>query len=107
MCQKDTPVVNRLYNLIQEDPELAKDIKLIGIACTNTQDLVDGYKTHYRISYPVFPDEKGDVYLAVGVSGTTTMVVTTPGGKVLMSRRGGIEDFDKLVKELRNIHKKL
>jgi len=86
---------------------LAKDIKLIGIACTNTQDLVDNYKTHYRISYPIFPDKEGDVYLPAGVSGTPTMVVTTPGGKVLMSRRGAIEDFDKLVKELRDIHKKL
>ena len=86
---------------------MAKDIKLIGIACTNTQDLVDNYKTHYRISYPIFPDEKGDVYLPAGVSVTPTMVVATPGGKVLMSRTGRIEDFDKLVKELRDIHKKL
>ena len=86
---------------------MAKDIKLIGIACTNVQNAVDSYKTHFRISYPLFPDEKGDVYLPAGVSGTPTMVVITPGGKVLMSRRGAIEDFDKLVKELRDIHKKL
>ncbi len=86
---------------------MAKDIKLIGIACTNTQDLVDNYKTLYRISYPVFPDKNGDAYLPAGVSVTPTMVVTTPGGKVLMSRTGRIEDFDKLVKELRDVHKKL
>ena len=86
---------------------MAKDVKLMGIACTNTQDLVDNYKTYYRISYPIFPDKNGDVYLPAGVSVTPTMVVTTPGGKVLMSRTGKIEDFDKLVKELRGIYKKL
>ena len=79
---------------------------MIGIACGNFKKLVDIYKTNFRASFPLFPDEKGDIYLPVGVSVTPTMVVTTPGGKVLMSRRGLIDDFDKLVKEVRELHKK-
>jgi hypothetical protein len=98
--------VNRLYNVIQGDPVLAKDVKLMGIAFGNDQKQVDAFKTQFRAAYPIFPDKEGDVYLAVEKPSTPTMIMTTPGGKVLMSHGGLITDFDGLLKELREIQKK-
>jgi hypothetical protein len=93
--------------VIQEDGRLAKDVKLIGIAISNNKKQVGAFKTQFRTSFPIFPDEKGDIFLAMEKPGTPMMVVTTPGvRKVLMSHGGLIEDFDKLVKEVREIHKK-
>jgi hypothetical protein len=34
------------------------------------------------------------------------MIVTTPAGKVLMTHAGVIKDFDALLKEIRDLHKK-
>ena len=34
-CQKDAPGVNELYSLIENDPELKKEIKLILIRCSS------------------------------------------------------------------------
>jgi hypothetical protein len=98
--------VNRLYNVIQGDAVLAKDIKVIGIAMGNDKKQVDAYKTQFKTAFPIFPDKEGTIYAAAGKPNTPTMVVTTPGGKVLMSHGGLIKDFDGLLKELREIQKK-
>jgi hypothetical protein len=98
--------VNRLYNVIQEDAVLAKDVKLIGIAMGNDKKQVDAFKTQFRTAFPIFPDKEGEIYVIVGKPNTPTMVMTTPGGKVLMSHEGLIKDFDGLLKELREIQKK-
>ena len=37
--------------------------------------------------------------------GTPTMVLVTPGGKVLTSHVGVIQDFDAYVKEMKELHK--
>jgi peroxiredoxin len=106
VCAKNAPVVNRLYHLIQDDSALAKGIKIIGIACLDNKKKADAYKTNFRVPFPIFTDEKGDIWRAVGMPGTPTMVLTTKSGKVLMSHVGVIEDFDGFVKELKEIHQK-
>jgi hypothetical protein len=98
--------VNRLYNVIQGDAVLAKDVKLMGIAFGNDQKQTDAFKTQFRAMYPIFPDKEGEIYEAVGKPPTPTMVMITPGGKILMSHSGLITDFDGLLKELREIQKK-
>jgi peroxiredoxin len=92
--------------LIEDDPALAKDIKLIGIGIADSKKKVEAFKTNFRVPFPLFPDEKGDIFMVVGKPSTPTMVMTTPSGKVLMSHGGVIKDFDGLVKEIREIHKK-
>jgi hypothetical protein len=98
--------VNRLYKVIQGDASLAKDIKLIGIAMGNDKKQVDAYKTQFKTAFPIFPDKEGEIYVAAGKPNTPTMVVVTPGGKVLMSHGGEIKNFDGLLKELREIQEK-
>lgn len=92
--------------MIQGDPALAKDIKMMGIGIGDSQKRVDAFRTSFRVAFPLFPDEKGDVFMVVGKPSTPTMIITTPGGKVLMSHVGFIEDFDGLLKEIRDIDKK-
>jgi hypothetical protein len=92
--------------VIEDDAALAKDIKLIGIGIVDSDKKVEAYKKSFRVPFPLFPDEKGDIFMVVGKPSTPTMVVTTTGGKVLMSHGGLIKDFDGLVKEIREIHKK-
>jgi hypothetical protein len=98
--------VNRLYNVIQEDAALAKDIRVIGIAVANNQKQIDAYRKQFKVAFPMFPDEEGVIYTALKQPSVPTMVVATTGGKVLMSHGGEIKDFDGLLKELREIHKK-
>ena len=103
---ENAPVVNRLYSVIQEDAALKKDIKLIGIGVGNTPKQLEAFKTKFRVQFPLLPDQKGEILMALGTPGTPAMIVATPAGKVLTTHAGVIKDFDALLQEIREIHKK-
>lgn len=106
-CHKNAPIINRLYNIIQQDPSLARDVKIIGVCIGNNKTEVDAFKKTFKVPFPIFPDEKMDVANELEVMATPTMIVVSKDGKVLTSHSGVIEDFDGFLKELRTIHKKL
>lgn len=100
------PIVNRLHNVIQEDPLLRNDIKVLGICAGNNQKQVEVCKSQFRIPFPLFPDEKHDIHIALGAGGTPFMIVANSKGKVLVTHSGVIQDFDKTLAEIRELHKK-
>jgi peroxiredoxin len=106
VCQKNAPVVNRLYNAIQEDPALEKDIKVLIISVADNKKRADDFKAKFKLSFPIFPDEKGEIYFVLKQPVIPSILLTTTGGKVLMNHNGLIEDFDGMVKKIREIHKK-
>jgi peroxiredoxin len=105
-CQANAPEVNRLYQVIQKDPVLARDVKIIGICCGNDKMQIDAFKKSFKVPFPLFPDENLAIAQAVGAKETPTMVLVTNSGKVLASHSGEIRDFDGLLKELRENQKK-
>ncbi|MBN1105985.1 MAG: redoxin domain-containing protein [Deltaproteobacteria bacterium] len=100
------PIVNRLHNVIREDPALRSDIKVLGICVGNNQKQVDVCKSQFRVPYPLFPDERHDIHAALGGVGTPTTMVIGKDGKVLMTHSGVIKDFDKFLAEIRELHRK-
>jgi hypothetical protein len=106
VCQKNAPVVNRLYNLVQEDPALAEDIKLLTISVADNKVRADDFKARFKLPFPIFPDEKGEIYFILKEPVIPSILLTTTSGKVLMNHNGLIEDFDEMVKNIRQIHKK-
>jgi len=92
--------------VIQEDAALKQDIKLIGLGIGNTPKQLEAFKTKYRAKYPLIPDQTGETHSALGGPATPAMIVTTPAGKVLMTHAGVIKDFDALLQEIRDLHKK-
>jgi hypothetical protein len=100
------PIVNRLHNVIQEDPALRNDIKLVGICAGNNPKQVEACKAQFRISFPLFADEKHVIHIALGAGGTPFMILANSKGKVLMNHSGVIQDFDKTLAEIRQLHQK-
>lgn len=105
-CHSNAPVVNRLYKVIQEDAALARDVKVMGIAVGSSRKETDAYKKNCKVPFPVFPDQDFDIGAAVELRETPVTVVVSNTGKVLMSYRGVIQNFDGFLKELRQSHKK-
>jgi hypothetical protein len=99
--------VNRLYRVIEEDPVLKKDIKIVAIAIGNNAKQAGMYKKKFRVPFPMLTDEKGEIWMALDKPGTPTLVLSTPQGKVLAFHQGVIEDLDEFLEEIRELHKDL
>jgi hypothetical protein len=91
--------------VIQEDPVLAKDVKLIGIAIGNDKTLAEAFKKSSKAVFPIFPDDQFAIAATVEVTETPTTVLVSRSGKVLAIHQGVIKDLDAFLKELREIHK--
>lgn len=95
-CQKEAPLINELYELIQSKPVLKDKIKIIGIGAGNTQFEVDFFKSEYSIPFPLIPDESFSVHKAVGEVRTPYFFVLQikPDGsnKIIYSKAGSIQD---------------
>ncbi len=105
-CQANAPIVNRLYQVIRNDADLASDVKIIGICCGNDKVQIDAFKKSFKVPFPLFPDKSLAIARAVGVKETPTMVLVTHSGKVVKIYSGVIQDFDGLLKDLRENLKK-
>jgi len=65
-CQRQAPIFNELYTMIEKDPELKGKVKMIGIAAGNNLKEVEHFKKGHKVPYPILADPKFDAHMAVG-----------------------------------------
>lgn len=90
--------------MLQKDPVLGKDIRMIGFAVKNTPRQAAAYKAGFRVAFPVFSDEKSVVFNAAGKPAYPALLMATTGGRVLLLHEGVIGDYYGILKEIRKIH---
>lgn len=81
ICQVHAPLVHEVYEKIQGRADLKEKIRMVGIAATNTAFEAQSFKETYKISFPVFPDEEGDIALLLGIKYTPTFIGVKVDGK--------------------------
>jgi peroxiredoxin len=106
-CQKEAPLVNELYQIINNRPDIRDKIKIIGIGAGNTPFEVDVFRNQYKVQFPLFSDESFSVHKSVGEVRTPYFFVikinADGSNKILYSKVGSIQDpnqfLDLIIRE--------
>ena len=69
-CQEEAPLINELYELMNETVEAGPRVKIIGIGASNSSFEVDHFRTTYKVQFPMFPDQDMAIYKALSGAGT-------------------------------------
>ena len=94
-CQREAPTVNRLYDMIESEPDLAGSIKIVGVGAGNSDFEVDFFRESYRIIFPLLSDKSGDFVKDLGDFRTPLFIVMRIDkgeASVLFTHTGGFGD---------------
>ncbi len=100
-CHKNAPQVNKLFNIISNDPELNPNVKMMGIAVGNDAKMVAAYKDTYKVKFPIVTDPKEDINKLLGNVATPTIIMVDSKGMVLFIHGGEIDDMDMILGAIR------
>jgi thiol-disulfide isomerase/thioredoxin len=105
ICHKQAPIANRVYKFIQQNPELGKDVKMIGIGAGNNQKEIAAYKATFHVQFPLFPDPDFYIHKKLWEQRTPCTILLTKNGKVLLAHYGVMEDVDEFLQLIEKFHK--
>jgi len=103
-CQVQAPVMNQVFSMVQQDPQLKGRVKLIGIGAGNNEREVGSFKEEKKVPFPIVPDPKFLAYEAIGEPGATPFTLfirkTDSGLLVARTKVGLTRDPQKVLKEM-------
>lgn len=103
-CQKEAPLVNELYEKMEEVSKGGPVVKLIGLGASNSQFEVEHFRDTYNVPFPLFPDKDMSMYKALAGSGTPGFIGCRlqEGGSatIVLRNSGGFDRADEFLKKL-------
>lgn len=107
-CWRQVPIYNKLYSLIESDPETKGRIKMVSVGVGNQDWEVKYFVEQFEVPFPVFPDPDFVMHEAIGGSWTpfSILVRQYPTGKtgIVASTHLGVQyEQDEVFAEMRSL----
>ncbi len=95
-CQKQAPIMNAIYNLIEMDNNLKSKIRILAVCPGNTFREVDSFRNQHSIPFPLIPDPQFEIYEVIGNQCSTPFILMARKNKqehiITWSHAGSIAD---------------
>jgi len=100
-CHEQAPISNQIFKMIQDDPGLSKNVKMLGVIVGGTPQDAESYVNQFKISYPVVTDPFFDIYRKLDKPKVPLTVLIRKDGEVLLSVTGAMADPAGFVKKIK------
>ena len=101
-CMAQAPVLNKLYEMVQNDPQLKNKLKFVSVGQGNDANAVKMWKTFHKVPFPVVPDKDSKLGKALNFSPYPVSTVMDKSGKVVWVHVGSFEGADEALKGIKN-----
>ena len=68
-CQKQAPIYNDVFDLVEKDPTMKGKVKWVGVGVGNNQREVESFRKLKQVPFPIVTDTQFKLYEAVGGPG--------------------------------------
>jgi hypothetical protein len=100
-CMAQAPVMNNLYNLVQQDAGLKDKLKFVAVGQGNDASALTMWKGFHKVPFPLIPDPNSTFGKAMNFSPYPVTVVMDKTGKVVFAHIGAFETAEEVLKEIK------
>jgi len=104
-CMAQAPIMNQLFDKVQQDAALKDKVKFLALAQGNDANAVKMWKMFQKIQFPLMADPKSAWGDAVNFHPYPVSLLLDKSGKILMAHIGTFESADEVLKELKTLAK--
>lgn len=103
-CPKNYPVLNSLYNYVENNKKLKDKVKIFGIAIGNSQEEVKEHINKYNLEFPIFTDYRFTFHKLIGSPRVPFTIIAEKISKnkykVLFIHQGILDNRDIIIKNI-------
>ncbi|MGO9176753.1 MAG: TlpA family protein disulfide reductase [Desulfobaccales bacterium] len=105
-CMHEAPIMNQLFNLVQQDSNLKGKLKFMAAAQSSDTGPVMAWKALQKVPFPVLPDPDSALGKALNFTPyPVTMVVNNKSGKIVWVQIGAFESADEALQGIKAVVK--
>jgi thiol-disulfide isomerase/thioredoxin len=104
-CMHQAPILNELYNKVQQDAAMKGKVKFMSVGQNNDESAVKMWKAFHKVPFPVLPDPNSSLGKALNFTPYPVSMLVDKSGKILWVEVGAFESADETLKAIKAVAK--